>query len=78
MPWTAAGRAALAHGGQVCVACAATRSQTPDQGRALARGAADAGRQVLITARVGPPPDYPARPGFPESRYLKFVVLQAE
>ncbi len=63
--------------GQLCVACNATRITTQDLERAVARGASWARRQVLVTARLGQPPDYPAKPGFPESRYLKFFVVQA-
>ena len=64
-------------GGQMCVACNATRLTPQDLERAIARGASRARREVLITARLGQPPDYPARPGFPEGRYLKFFVIQA-
>ena len=64
-------------GGQMCVACNATRLTTQDLERAVARGASMVRRDVLVTARLGQPPDYPAKPGFPEGRYLKFFVIQA-
>ncbi len=67
----------LSDGGQMCVACNATRLTAQDLERAIARGASYAHREVLVTARLGQPPDYPARPGFPEGRYLKFFVVQA-
>lgn len=69
--------AVLEDNGQMCVACNATRITAQDLERAIARGASWAGREVLVTARLGQPPDYPARPGFPEGRYLKFFVIQA-
>lgn len=43
----------------------------------LVDAAADAGRSFRLLGRYGPSPDHPERLGFPESRYLKFVVLQA-
>ena len=43
----------------------------------LADAAADAGRTLHVLGRFGAAPDHPERLGFPESRYLKFVLLQA-
>jgi len=43
----------------------------------LADAAADAGRTVHVLGRYGAAPDHPERLGFPESRYLKFVLLRA-
>ena len=43
----------------------------------LADAAADAGRQLHVIGRYGAAPDHPERLGFPESRYLKFVLLRA-
>ncbi|MFO7545616.1 MAG: class I SAM-dependent rRNA methyltransferase [Trueperaceae bacterium] len=43
----------------------------------LTDAAADAGRTFRVLGRYGPSPDHPERLGFPESRYLKCVVLQA-
>jgi 23S rRNA (cytosine1962-C5)-methyltransferase len=43
----------------------------------LTDAAADAGRAFRVLGRYGPSPDHPERLGFPESRYLKCVVLQA-
>jgi 23S rRNA (cytosine1962-C5)-methyltransferase len=45
--------------------------------RMLEEAAADAGREVRVLGRHGQPPDHPERLGFPESRYLKFALLQA-
>ena len=45
--------------------------------RMLEEAAADAGREVRVLGRYGQPPDHPERLGFPESRYLKFALLQA-
>lgn len=43
----------------------------------LADAAADAGRTVHVLGRWGAAPDHPERLGFPESRYLEFVLLRA-
>jgi 23S rRNA (cytosine1962-C5)-methyltransferase len=43
----------------------------------LADAATDAGRTVHVLGRYGAAPDHPERLGFPESRYLKFVLLRA-
>lgn len=43
----------------------------------LADAAADAPRRLRVLGRFGPAPDHPERLGFPESRYLKCVLLQA-
>lgn len=43
----------------------------------LTEAAADAGRAFRVLGRFGPSPDHPERLGFPESRYLKCVMLQA-
>jgi 23S rRNA (cytosine1962-C5)-methyltransferase len=43
----------------------------------LADAATDAGRTVHVLGRTGAAPDHPERLGFPESRYLKFVLLRA-
>src|SRR5690606_32704975 len=43
----------------------------------LTDAAADAGRAFRVLGRYGPSPDHPERLGFPESRYLKCVMLQA-
>jgi 23S rRNA (cytosine1962-C5)-methyltransferase len=42
----------------------------------LADAAADAGRTAHVLGRFGAAPDHPERLGFPESAYLKFVLLQ--
>jgi 23S rRNA (cytosine1962-C5)-methyltransferase len=43
----------------------------------LEDAAADAGRACRVLGRYGAAPDHPERLGFPESRYLTFVMLQA-
>lgn len=43
----------------------------------LEDAAADAGRTLRVLGRYGAAPDHPELLGFPESRYLKFVMLQA-
>lgn len=48
-----------------------------DFDRMLADAAADAGRRVRVLGRWGQAPDHPELLGFPESRYLKFTMLQA-
>jgi 23S rRNA (cytosine1962-C5)-methyltransferase len=43
----------------------------------LGDAATDAGRACRVLGRFGAAPDHPERLGFPESRYLTFVMLQA-
>lgn len=45
---------------------------------AVSAAAADAGREVRLFARTGQPFDHPVRLNFPESEYLKGLVLQVE
>jgi 23S rRNA (cytosine1962-C5)-methyltransferase len=45
---------------------------------ALARAAADAGREVLLTELTGASPDHPALLTLPESRYLKCAFLRVQ
>jgi 23S rRNA (cytosine1962-C5)-methyltransferase len=44
----------------------------------LEDAAADAGRRCRVLGRFGAAADHPERLGFPESRYLSFVMLQAD
>jgi 23S rRNA (cytosine1962-C5)-methyltransferase len=44
----------------------------------LEDAAADAGRRCRVLGRFGAAADHPERLGFPESRYLTFVLLQAD
>lgn len=62
--------------GVLCVASNSTKLQPEELERAIGRGAHRAGREVIITERLGQPPDYPVSPGFSEGRYLKFFVVQ--
>lgn len=43
---------------------------------ALSDAAARARRRVRVLEVRGQPPDHPSLPGFPEGRYLKFVILR--
>lgn len=45
--------------------------------RILHDAAADAGRRLRVLGRHGPAADHPELLGFPESRYLEFVMLEA-
>ena len=44
----------------------------------VAAGAAQAGREGRIFARTGQPFDFPSLLNFPESHYLKGLILQVE
>lgn len=46
-------------------------------GRILEDAATDAGRRMRVLGRHGQAADHPELLGFPESRYLKFVMLEA-
>ena len=64
----------LEPGGYLCAASNAAKFSGSELDRALARGASLAGRAFYSLERLGQPPDYPARAGFPESCYLKVVL----
>jgi 23S rRNA (cytosine1962-C5)-methyltransferase len=44
--------------------------------RAVASGAREAGREVMVLRLTGQPPDHPVPAAFPEGRYLKCVVAR--
>jgi 23S rRNA (cytosine1962-C5)-methyltransferase len=44
--------------------------------RVVSAAAADAGRDVRIVERLGAAPCHPARLAFPESSYLKALLLE--
>jgi 23S rRNA (cytosine1962-C5)-methyltransferase len=45
---------------------------------AVRAGLAEAGRSGEVALRGGQPLDHPTRPGFPEGRYLKFLLLRLD
>lgn len=67
----------LAPGGVLGTSSCSAHLQEVEFLNVLADAAADAGRTVQVLGRWGAAPDHPERLGFPESRYLKFVLLQA-
>jgi 23S rRNA (cytosine1962-C5)-methyltransferase len=44
--------------------------------RAVATGAREGGREVMVLRLLGQPPDHPVPAAFPEGRYLKCVVAR--
>lgn len=66
----------LAPGGVLGTSSCSAHVQEAEFLNVLADAAADAGRVVHVLGRFGAGPDHPERLGFPESRYLKFVLLQ--
>ncbi len=69
--------ACLEPGGLLATA-SCTSQVSPDAFRqTLADAGAAAGRRVLILHEAGQPLDHPAPAGFPEGRYLKFIIAQA-
>jgi 23S rRNA (cytosine1962-C5)-methyltransferase len=68
--------AVVERGGTLLAASNAARLTVDDFDRAIGRGADLAGKQIVITERLGQPPDYPVSPGFPEGRYLKVALVQ--
>lgn len=67
----------LAPGGVLGASSCSAHVSEPELLNVLADAAADAGRGAHVLGRWGPAPDHPERLGFPESRYLKFVLLRA-
>jgi 23S rRNA (cytosine1962-C5)-methyltransferase len=67
----------LAPGGVLGTSSCSAHLQEAEFLNVLADAAADARRTVHVLGRWGAAPDHPERLGFPESRYLKFVVLRA-
>ncbi len=67
----------LAPGGVLGTSSCSAHLQEPEFLNVLADAAADAGRELHVLGRYGAAPDHPERLGFPESRYLKFVLLRA-
>jgi len=73
----AAAMPVLADGGLLVAASNAAKLPAADLDRALGRGASLAGRELVITAQLGLPPDFPVSPAFPEGSYLKIFVARA-
>ena len=67
----------LAPGGVLGSSSCSAHLQEAEFLNVLADAAADAGRELHVLGRFGAAPDHPERLGFPESRYLKFVLLRA-
>lgn len=67
----------LAPGGVLGTSSCSAHLQEAEFLNVLADAAADAGRTLHVLGRYGAAPDHPERLGFPESRYLKFVLLRA-
>jgi 23S rRNA (cytosine1962-C5)-methyltransferase len=67
----------LAPGGVLGTSSCSAHLQEAEFLNVLADAAADAGRTVHVLGRWGAAPDHPERLGFPESRYLKFVLVRA-
>ncbi len=67
----------LAPGGVLGTSSCSAHLQEAEFLNVLADAAADAGRSVHVLGRWGAAPDHPERLGFPESGYLKFVLLLA-
>lgn len=67
----------LAPGGVLGASSCSAHVSEPELLDVLADAAADAGRTLHVLGRWGASPDHPERLAFPESRYLKFVLLRA-
>ena len=67
----------LAPGGVLGTASCSARLPEAEFLNVLTDAAADAGRTLHVLGRFGAAPDHPERLGFPESAYLKFVMLRA-
>jgi len=65
-------------GGVLLACCNAAKLTASDLDRAVGRGAALASRRVVITERLGLPPDFPVLPVFIEGDYLKLLVGQVD
>ena len=65
-------------GGVLVACCNAVKLSTTDMDRAVGRGAARAGRRVVITERLGLPADFPVLPAFIEGDYLQILVARVD
>ena len=69
---------ALPSGGWLATASCSSHVREHDFLAFLATAAARTNRRVTLSSIAGAAPDHPARLGFPEGRYLKFVLLRVE
>jgi 23S rRNA (cytosine1962-C5)-methyltransferase len=68
----------LPEGGLLATYCRSTCTTAAEFEGVVARAATAAGRQARIFARTAQPFDFPVLLNFPESRYLKGLILQVE
>lgn len=68
----------LPEGGLLATYCRSTETPLAAFESCVARAAATAGREARIFARTAQPFDFPVLLNFPESRYLKGLILQVE
>ncbi len=69
---------ALPSGGWLATASCSSHVREADFLAILAAASLRTGRRVTLASISGAAPDHPARLGFPEGRYLKFVLLRVE
>ncbi|MFH1132090.1 MAG: class I SAM-dependent rRNA methyltransferase [Pseudomonadota bacterium] len=68
------GLTVLEHDGVLFAASNMAKLPAQDLERALGQGARAVRRDLLISERIGQPPDFPVSPGFAEGNYLKAFV----
>lgn len=68
----------LAPGGILLACCNAAKLSAGELDRAVGRGASQAGRRLVVSERLGLPPDFPVLPAFTEGDYLKILVARVE
>lgn len=68
----------LPEGGLLATYCRSETTTAADFESVVARAAANAGREARIFAHTAQPFDFPVLLNFPESRYLKGLILQVE
>ncbi|MDQ8206130.1 RsmD family RNA methyltransferase [Coraliomargarita sp. SDUM461003] len=68
----------LPEGGLLATYCRSTKTTAAEFEETVARAATAAGREARIFARTAQPFDFPVLLNFPESRYLKGLILQVE
>ena len=68
----------LPNGGWLATASCSSHVREADFLGILSTAVARVGRRVTLCSIAGAAPDHPARLGFPEGRYLKFVLLRVE
>jgi 23S rRNA (cytosine1962-C5)-methyltransferase len=68
----------LPEGGLLATYCRSAKTTVADFENCVARAAAQAGREARIFTRTAQPFDFPALLNFPESHFLKGLILQVE